>query len=110
MLDVIHYFFDQDNNYSTAEQAEAHSAVRRAVFREWYGTAYRYGIPEKTQAFGEQAFFATEEDNTNSEVVPVDPFKKVRKTEEAPKPFIPATDFNENSDKPFGSVLDAPIG
>jgi hypothetical protein len=39
-----------------------------------------------------------------SDVTPFDPKKA------AVKPFVPATDINENSPKPFGKVLDGPLG
>lgn len=111
MLDVIHYFFDQDNNYQTAEQAEAQSMIRRSVFKEWYGKEYKYGVPEKKNDFGEQSFVATDFDETtpDTDVTPVDPFKKAR-GEGQIKTFIPATDFDASSSKPFGSTLDAPLG
>jgi hypothetical protein len=39
-----------------------------------------------------------------SDITPFDPTK-------APvKPFVPATDIDENSPKPFGKLLDGPLG
>lgn len=110
MLDVVHYFFDQDNNYSTAEQAEAHSLIRRAVFRDWYGKEYRYGVPEKNNSLGEQQFIPNDVgEDLEESITPVDPFKKASSAGQS-KPFVPTTDFDDRSSKPFGSILDAPLG
>jgi hypothetical protein len=113
MLDVIHYFFDQDMNYSTAEQAEAHSNMRSSVFREFYHTEYVYGINNsKNSEFGQSSYVSADFDLSSEEqVVPLDPFKKSQESvAKEVKPYVPATNFNNDSEKPFGSILDSPLG
>lgn len=86
MLDVIHYFFDEDMRYGSLEGAQLHSKVREQIFGVLYGTTYQYGIGQNRTIGpdGEEDF--------------------------AVKPYIPPTEFNPSSADPFGGVLDAPIG
>lgn len=90
MLDVLHFFFEQDSRYGSAEEAESVSTLRTSLYRNLYDTTYNYGSSSnsaKTTA-GNDYF-------TDPNVV---------------KPYIPPTEFNPDSFNPYGSVLDAPIG
>ena len=84
-LDVIHYFFEEDSNYATPEQAVARTKMRKRFYRSFYDQEYLYGISDADA--GE-----TSEDGT------------------AIKPYIPPTEVDPDSASPFGAVLDAPIG
>lgn len=90
MLDVIHFFFEEDSRFSSAEEAEAVSALRTSVYRDLYGTFYQYGAPKSKNnqvAAGSYSDFLDET-----------------------KPYIPPTDFNPERANPFGDLLDSPIG
>jgi hypothetical protein len=89
MLDVVHYFFEEDSRYKSAEEAETVSAVRSSLYGNMYGTYYKYAVKSK---------------NTRS--TPSDTYSDPNEL----KPYIPPTQFDANSANPFGSVLDAPIG
>lgn len=85
MLDVIHYFFEEDSRVGSAEEAEAISAMRTTLYAVMYGTQYKYRINiDKT---GNSAGMGG-----------------------TTKPYIPPTDFDADSVSPFGSVLDSPLG
>jgi hypothetical protein len=86
MLDVLHYFMDEDMRYTGSDEFNFHSVVRKVMFTDLYGIPYKYG--SKTDS------------SSSTEIE--DPL--------AVKPYIPPTEFNGNSANPFGSVLDAPIG
>jgi hypothetical protein len=103
MLDVLHYFFEEDAlASSTAEHADAKDAVRENIYANMYETTYAYSSKKTKQTgFSELDYPLDEEAPT-----PIDPFAKSN----AVKPFTPATDFDPNSSKPFGRVLDAPLG
>lgn len=90
MLDVVHYFFEQDSRYSSAEEAESVSSMRTTLYRQLYKTTYRYPV----KATANNSSSASNEYNDLDEV----------------KPYIPPTEFNPDSYNPFGQVLDAPIG
>lgn len=86
MLDVLHYFMDEDMRYTGTDEYNFHSIIRKVMFTDLYGVPYKYGSKADTGS------------STSSE----DPL--------AVKPYIPPTDFDSSSANPFGSVLDAPIG
>lgn len=89
MLDVVHYFFEEDSRYRSAEEAEGVSATRSSLYSQMYGTHYRYGIKGKSNNSAKSDIYS-------------DPNET--------KPYIPPTEFNPNAVNPFGSTLDAPIG
>jgi hypothetical protein len=103
MLDVLHYFFEEDALWSTtAEHSEAKDAIRSQVYETLYKTTYNYSSSKsRTQNF----------DNIDSPLdeldmpQPVDPFARSNSV----KPYTPATDFDHSLHKPFGDVLDAPL-
>jgi hypothetical protein len=103
MLDVFHYFFEEDALWSsTAEHAEAKDEVRSQVYSGLYNKTYNYGASKSRQVT-----FDDIDDPLNNEMpVPVDPFERSNSV----KPYTPATDFNPDAHKPFGQVLDAPLG
>jgi hypothetical protein len=109
MLDVLHYFFEDDLNYSTSEQAEARDNMRSALYTQLYGEDYKYssGVSPSAEG-GVRANFDLEE-----EIRPVD--LKDRKTDSfnpamPPKPYVRPTPVNLNAARPFGNVIDAPLG
>jgi len=90
MLDVIHFFFEEDSRYGSAEEVESVSALRLSLYRNLYGKSYSYGPRNKTG------------NNTAGDSYLAD--------SSVTKPYIPPTEFNPESFNPYGSVLDAPIG
>lgn len=88
MLDVVHYLFEEDARYISAEEAESVSAIRTSIYGRLYGTTYRYQTKSKLSKKNMDSSFS-------------DPNEV--------KPYMAPTEFNPNSANPFGSVLDAPI-
>lgn len=104
MLDVLHYFFEEDALWSsTAEHAEAKDAVRSEVYATLYNTTYNYGASKSKQANFDDLDAPLDDFDIPQ---PVDPFERSNSV----KPYTPATSFNPDAHKPFGSVLDAPLG
>jgi hypothetical protein len=85
MVDVIHYYFDEDMRYGSLEGAQLHSSVREQIFGAMYGYDYKYTLGKNRTV-----------DTDGNEHLTV-------------KPYIPATEFDPDSADPFGGVLDAPI-
>ena len=105
MLDVLHYFFEDDLNYSNAEQAEARDKMRSSLYGQLYSTTYKYST-------GAGSSRAPRTFDVDEEIKPVE--LKERKIDSfnpavPPKPYVAPTPVNPNSAKPFGSVLDAPL-
>ncbi len=98
MLDVLHYYMETDFNVSTAEQAEARDKARSIIYKSLYQKEYRFSSSKK-EGFSQTNASGIEED--------FQPFG----SEKGPtKSYVPPTDFNPDSEKPFGDVLDAPLG
>jgi hypothetical protein len=90
MLDVLHFFFEEDSRFVSAEEAEAVSALRSSLYKDLYGVKYRYGA-SKTK---------------NNQMSANDYPDFLDET----KPYIPPTEFDPDRADPFGGLLDAPIG
>ncbi len=102
MLDVIHVIFEDDITSATsAEQVDVKENVREVIYRDFYKTTYKYKTTKKRQ---NASFDNSVGDFDYSDITPFDP------SSQAVKPFVPATEFNPDMQKPFGSALDAPLG
>ncbi len=88
MLDVVHYLFEDDSRYSSAEEAESVSALRTSIYGRLYGINYKYQVKSRLNK--------NNASNTYSDPNEV-------------KPYIPPTEFDPDSADPFGGILDAPI-
>jgi len=93
MLDVVHFFFEEDYRYSTAEQAKAVEGLRSSLYETMYRTKYKYSTNNSGNS--SRSFNGSGDFNFDSSET---------------KPYIPPTDFNPDSGLPFGEVLEAPIG
>ena len=101
MVDVLHYFFEEDTTRaSTAEQSDAIDAIRSQVYSTFYEREYKYA---KSAAKTTDYSNLDEPFETDEMPAVFDPM--VQK----PRPYTPSTDFNPDSSKPFGSILDAPL-
>lgn len=106
MLDIIHYYMDEDMAVTSDEQAQSKSGLREAVYRELYGTEYKYKYAKKQdKRAGPQnpEDYPIADDNFE-DLQPFDPKKK-----QPTKGFVPATKFDPDSEDPFGGILDAPL-
>lgn len=106
MLDVLHYFFEEDIHVVSAESMESRSKARSAIYRDMYKTHYKYGVDTKSAsdiytAGGDKipsdGFFESED---------LTPFNT--KSNDEIKPYIPPTDFNDSSTS-FGRFIDPPL-
>jgi hypothetical protein len=114
MLDVIHYFFEEDMNYSTGEQAEAHGKVRKNLYRSMYNREYRYAAHSmgngKTTYGGTEADFNSAEFDSSVPTEAEAPVSVFNPRASQTKAYTPSTNFNPDAAKPFGEVLDQPLG
>jgi hypothetical protein len=100
MLDVLHFFFEDDMDFSTAEQAEARDKTRSSVYQNLYNRTYKYA-----RTGGTTRDFSEVENIDTPQEAPIEPFNPAVK----PKPYVAPTQLNPDSPRPFGSVLDAPF-
>jgi hypothetical protein len=104
MLDVVHFLFEEDLNFSSEEEAQAKSQIRSVLYRDLYKQTYKYGVKSKSQSY-----------NYSNDTYPSDGFLGKDETVPDPikpptKPFVPTTDFNADSPLPFGQIVDPPLG
>ncbi len=105
MLDVLHFFFEDDLRIKSAEEAEAISESRSVIYSSLYGTTYKYGMKKSSRSFSADGSSLPDDGYFGDDIQPFDPSEtNVR------KPFIPATEFDADSPLPFGRDLDAPLG
>lgn len=97
MLDVLHYYMEEDFRVSSAEQAEARDKARSVIYTSLYNKKYKFKNSENTYSQDTASGY-------NEFVSDEDPLKGPTKS------YVPPTDFNPSSEKPFGDILDAPIG
>lgn len=102
MVDVIHYFFEDDFNVGSGETLEAISEMRKVVYETLYNTPYNYAIKTSNK----DSFTASKGpyDTSFNDLTPFDP------ASQPTKPYVPPTEFQEDSPLPFGSALDGPLG
>lgn len=111
MLDVIHFLFEDDMAAASGEQAEARSAVREILYRNFYDREYKYKSKSSSGSSGRSGYSGpTYADGSPIDAVddlqPFDPMDQARPT----KSYIPPTEFNPDAALPFGKDLDAPLG
>ena len=98
MLDVLHYYFEEDSRYSTAEEAEATSDLRLSLYRQMYDVQYKYAVKTKSSASKN-----TYSGGTDFNDFPFD------EEDLQVKPFVPTT-FDPAAGVDSNGVLDGPLG
>ena len=103
MLDVIHYLFEQDATITSEAEFDTKNSVRDVIYETVYGRKFAYSTKNNKD-------FSSNAQAGNSE--PFDEFDNyVPNTSNNVKPYVPPTNFNPDSDNPFGSVLrEGPLG
>jgi hypothetical protein len=110
MLDVIHFFFEEDSGgMFTAEHGEARDKLREYIYLELYNRDYLYSVSSAKTGVSGDIDPPFGDDDDDDLPIPVDPFERANGSRPV-KPYVPATTMNPNSSLPFGSVLDGPLG
>ena len=107
MVDVLHYLFEDDLNYTTAEQASARTTARKRLYGDLYKADYKYGVNEEKDGYNYNNGSSVPSDGYYGEDEDIKPFDPER---EPLKPFIPPTEFDSDSGLPLNStILEAPL-
>jgi hypothetical protein len=107
MLDVIHFLFEEDLDYSTAEQATYRSSYRQKIYKELYQGEYSYSVASEKDGYNYDNGSGLPSDGYYGEDEDIKPFDPER---EPLKPFIPPTEFDSDSGLPLNStILEAPL-
>lgn len=107
MVDVIHYFFEEDMVVESGEVAEAKDKMRSRIYSEMYQTKYKYVSKKSKQGnstqYGGEDIDLSEDLSTPSDVKPFNPKSQPTKA------YVPPTEYDPSSAQPFGLDLDAPL-
>jgi hypothetical protein len=102
MLDVIHYFFEEDLKAATKEEIDAKDAIRNIIYEDFYSHKYFLSnTRNKDYASNASGDFFEE---SFKDITPFDP--NIKKSS---KRYIAPTNFDSNLSKPFGDILDEPL-
>ena len=114
MLDVLHFLFEEDWVPTSPEMVQARSDVRVAMYRDMYGSDYKYKVASKNKNVnpqnGRQYTDRAMDDTYTNDLDDLAAEKPFDPRTAPPKPFTPATKFDPDSARPFGNALDAPLG
>jgi hypothetical protein len=109
MLDVIHYFFEEDYRYTSTEQADFKDNFRETIYEKLYDVKYEY-MSKRPDETSYKDFDDSIEDPLDSldseEAEVIEPFSPRNKQV---KSFIEPSIPQETSSRPFGMVLDEPL-
>ncbi len=106
MLDLIHYMFEDDVVTASVEQSKIRQLARKNFYREVYGVDYIYALSQDDSAGGGVTLDDDMElDDDLGDVQPFNPREQAKT-----KSYFAPTALKEDSVKPFGAVLDAPLG
>lgn len=107
MLDILHYYFEDDFHQVSEEAMARKSALRESIYENLYEDIYRYAYTPASSNSSTRSFnpedYETEETETVDMPKPFDP--KAQKA----KPYTPPTQMTNDTVAPFGSILDAPL-
>jgi hypothetical protein len=107
MLDVLHYFFEESSNFSSAEQAKASDQLRVRLYKDLYNRNYKFATKSNSGGFTASGGMDFEAENDDPAPEKVEPFNPRHK--EPTKAFVAATPVGDDDVNPFKGVLDAPI-
>ena len=108
LLDALHYMFEDDLAPSTGEQQEARMKNRERIYTQMYGRpSYEWAV-ESADPEGSSASTSYGQDrDASGRALPSLPDAP---TELKHKEYIPPTPVDARKAKPFGDILDAPLG
>jgi len=87
MLDVIHFFFENDHRFTSAEEAKSVDSVRSSLYETIYKRKYKYKASGVNSATNSGAAYDSNQ----------------------VKPYMPPTEFDADTGLQFGNIVEAPL-
>ena len=112
MLDVIHYYFEEDSTYLSQESVERKSLMREHMYKTLYESVYPYtthttNTNSSREKINPEEFTESDGESWDDEIAKTKLFSP---STQPPAPYVPPTQFNPDAPQPFGNLLDAPLG
>lgn len=112
MLDVIHVLFEQDMSASSPEEAEAKSKLRESIYRDMYGTVYKYKYTAPKDKTSSNKTKIEDYEIADEDFADLDPFNPNQKPSMERKPTMDEstiTQYDLDDADPFGGLLEPPM-
>lgn len=115
MLDVFHFLMEEENTYTSEENMQSRLKMKEVIYEKLYGTTFKYkykGTNDKSSAERSYTPSASQDldDIPEADEERDGPISAFEPREQPTKPLIPFTEYDPSADKPFGNILDAPLG
>ncbi len=110
MLDVLHYYFEQDTAFLSEDQLRDLTRTRTRLYEMLYERSYSWGASYAAKE-PKPSWIGTPKTASDHDydVSGLDPFDPVTEAGFTHKPFIPATEAGPDPEDPFNGILDAPL-
>jgi len=103
MLDVIHYLFEEDAIVTSEAEFDTKNSARDVIYETVYGRKFAYSAKKSKDFNDADGQYSSEPFDAEGNYIP-------SKTNNV-KPYVPPTNFNPDSENPFGGILrEAPLG
>jgi len=103
MLDVIHYLFEQDAIVTSEAEFDTKNSARDVIYQTVYGRDFAYSTKNSKNYSSSSESYSSDPFDENGNYIP-------SKTNYV-KPYVPPTNFDPDSENPFGGILrEAPLG
>lgn len=109
MLDVLHFYFEEDQVTATQEMRYQRSDVRENMYKLLYGVDYAYKLEKPKENQGTPNFLEEEGDLSYDDEADDSDIKPFSPKNKGVKPFIPPSQPTGDGAQPFGSFVDAPL-
>jgi hypothetical protein len=106
MLDVLHYFFEEDFTYVSDENMTFNEVFRTNVYKEFYKKEYQY-VRDRESSSGLDSLEGPLNDDISD--VSQEKINVFSPREKSAKQYVPPSEMTDDDARPFGSVLDSPI-
>jgi hypothetical protein len=106
MLDVLHFFFEEDFRFVSQEDSISRDELRKRMYKEMYDTEYAYSLNRDYESDNTMELDSPPLSQDDLEMEVINPFNP---REREVKPFVEPTKVNEDQFNPFGSLLDDPL-
>lgn len=106
MMDVLHFFFEEDFRFVSQEDSISRDELRVKMYKDMYGTDYAYSL---NRDYGDEDSMKLDSPPLSQEDLNMEVINPFNPREREVKPFVEATEISDDSVNPFGRLLDKPL-
>jgi hypothetical protein len=106
MIDVLHFFFEEDFRFVSQEDSISRDELRMRMYKEMYDVDYAYSL---NRDLGDNESMQLDSPPVSDESLEMDVINPFNPREREVKPFVQSTTLNDDQFNPFGSLLDDPL-